>query len=830
MHLPSHLDRGFTAWLRFVLGRPRTTLAAVALLALAAMVGLSRLELRMDGRAMVPPDDPAVLFDREVRELFGVRDPLVILLESRRPEGIYHPDFLRRLIGVSAAVRGLPGVPDEQIVSLATERRDRVYPNTLRFRPFLDPVPDTPVLLDRLREDVAAAGILLDGTLVSHDQTAATVLVGLPDVEEIGDRSPLYREVLRRVAPFAGDQVDIRVVGAPAAEALLGHHILEDMARLLPLSIASMAVLLFLRLRRVWGVLLGLVEVGSCLLATFGLMGWCGVPVSLTSGVLPLVLVSLCLADEIHLFTHYQNLLDREPGASKTEIITRNFQDLLPPVLVTALTTVFGFLSFLASPIAPIRQFGAFAALGVLYGLFFSLTVIPAALMLLSSEALRRRHEEKRSEDRLLRPFLAAARRPGLTLAATLVLAAGLSLGMKDLFVQDSWIEGFAPHSDFRRDTDRVNAHLLGTHNLLIHLKVAGDGTPPEGDGRQGWLLDPELLREIGRFEEHLRARPEVGGVLGPASHLSTISYLWHARKEGTRAIPEDPLQVARVYRFFDIVRGPHRRREVVDDGLDRALINVFLKNANYRETQRLIDDLMAWDGFRSHRVELAVAGDVAVSQAMIPAIVRSQVSSLLWALAGAFLTLVVLLRSVRGAAVAILPASLAVACVFGVMGWLQIPLGVATSMFCSISLGVGVDFAIHFVAARQRARAQGAENATESALRDAGPPILTDMAVVALSFAWMILSQVPSNARLGVLVALALGLACTFTLLGLPSAWNVDRANQLPDPNRSPGSPRATIRPRSRIRASWQSARTSSVACETYSMGTRSSSRTRRR
>lgn len=787
MHLPPFLDRRFAGWFRFIQSRPRTVLAAVALLTLAAMTGLSRLELRMDGRALVPPDSPAVLFDREVREVFGVRDSLVILLESRRPEGIYHPDFLRRLIAVTEAVRGLPGVPDEQIVSLVTERRDRVYPGTLEFRPFLDPFPGTPMLLEQLRGDIAAAGVLLEGTLVSHDQTAATVLVGVPDVEEIGDRSPLYREVVKRVSPFADEHLDVTVVGAPAAEALLGHHILGDMALLLPLSIASMAVLLFLRLRRVWGVVLGVVEVGSCLLVTFGLMGWLGVPVSLTSGVLPLVLVSLSLAEEVHIFTHFQNLLGRADGEPKARTVLRTFQDLLPPILVTSLTTGFGFLSFLASPIAPIRQFGAFAALGTFYSLFFSLTANPAVLTLLPAEALRRRPREQRSEDRLLRPFLAAARRPRLTLAAILALAAGLSLGMKDLFVQDSWIEGFAPRSEFRQDTDRVNAHLLGTHNLLIHLAVSGQGTPPEGDGRQGWLIAPALLEEIGRFEEHLRGREEVGGVLGPYSHLSTVAYLWQARREGSRAIPGDAFKVARTYHFFETVRGEHRRREVVNDELDRALINVFLKNANYRETQRLIDDIMAWDGFKSHRVELSVAGDVAVSQAMIPAIVRSQVSSLLWALAGAFLTLMVLLRSVRSAAVGILPATLAVVCVFGGMGWLQIPLGVATSMFCAITLGIGVDYAMHFVAARERARARsGAENSTLSALRDAGPAILTDMAVIAISFAWMTLSQVPSNARLGVLVALALGLACTLTLLGLPSAFTA--------PLRAPSSERRSV------------------------------------
>ncbi len=787
------LDRALLTWIRGVQRFPRATLMAVALATLVAAAGLARLEMRMDGRAMVPRHDPAVVFDQEVRELFGIRDPLVILLESERPEGIYHPDFLRKLVDVTAALQGLPGVPAEQIVSLATERRDRVYPNTLKFRPFLDPFPDTPLLLARLEEDVAAAGGLLAGTLVSRDHKAAAVFLGVPEVAEMGDRGPLYREVLARVAPFAGPEVEIRVVGAPAAEALLGVHILEDMARLLPLAIASMALLLLVRLGRLWPVAISIVEVGSCLVATFGLMGWAGVPVSLTSGVLPLVLISLCLADEIHVLSHYQLLLEREPGQAKAEIVGRTFRDMVPPVLMTTLTTSLGFLSFTPAAIEPIRHFGTFAALGTGYGFLFSITAVPAMLALLPAEAVRRRERTRRSDALLLRALGAPLGRPRLALGVLLLLAAGLGLGVRNLVVQDGWIDGFAPGSAFRRDTERVNAQLLGTHVLQIHLAVTGEGTPPAGDGRQGWLLDPALLREIDEFEAHLRALPEVGGVLGPASHVATVAHLWQGRKEGTRAIPGDALAVARVYRFFDLVRGKHRRREVVNDGLDRALVTVFLKNANYQETRRLIGDMMAWPGFKSHHVTLALAGDVAVSQAMIPAIVRSQVSSLVLALGGVFLALLLLLRSAKTAFVATLPAALAVGSMFGAMGWLGMPLGVATSMFCAIALGVGVDYAIHLVAARQRALGRGEADPTRAAVEEAGPPIATDFAVIAFSFGWMTLSQVPSNVRLGILVAVALGLACVFTLVGLAAALSLWGGTREPDQEGGSGAMAST-------------------------------------
>ncbi len=783
MALTDGWERASSRWIRWVLGRPWWVVAAVLVTTVAAMAGLPRLELRMDGRAMVPPDDPTVIFDRDVRQVFGRRDPLVVLVEGRGPGGVYDPEVLRRVAEISRLAAGLDRVGPEHVMSLATERRDRVYPNTLRFRPFLDPFPDTPTLLRVLADDVEATRIL-EGTLVSRDASGAAVLVGVPDVEEVGDRAAFYRRVRELVQPFESPEVRITVVGAPAAEALLGYHILDDLERLLPLTLATIALLLLLRLGRLWAVLVTLSEVGLCLAATFGLMGWLGVPLSLTTGVLPVVLVSLGLADEIHIFSHYQRVLDAAPAGPGDGAIETTFREMIPPVLLTSATTALGFLSFLASPIRPIRHFGLFAAVGILYCLIFSLTVMPASLKLLPAAALRSPRRRRDRSDLLLglvRPLL---RRPAVTLVALALAVAFVASGIRDLTVQDSWIDGFAPGSKFRRDTDHVNDELLGTHSLLVHLQAFGDGSgrPPEGDGRSGWLLDPKLLEEIGRFEAYVRSLDGVGGVLGPYSHLTTVAYLWRGRKEGMRAIPEDPVTVARVYRFFDLVRGKNRRREVVNDGLDRALVNVFLKDANYLQTKVLIDDILGWQrNFHSQRVRLSVAGDVAVSQAMIPAIVHSQVASLLLAVGGAFLVLCLLLRSLRTGLLALLPTAAAVACIFGAMGWLGIPLGVATSMFCAITLGVGVDYAIHYVSAHRRRRAAGAAEPALAALEEAGPPILTDMAVIGCSFAWMATSQVPSNARLGLLVALALASACLLTLAGLGSFWSWREARAAP-------------------------------------------------
>ncbi|HEX9640676.1 MAG TPA: MMPL family transporter, partial [Candidatus Krumholzibacteria bacterium] len=101
-------------------------------------------------------------------------------------------------------------------------------------------------------------------------------------------------------------------------------------------------------------------------------------------------------------------------------------------------------------------------------------------------------------------------------------------------------------------------------------------------------------------------------------------------------------------------------------------------------------------------------------------------------------------------------------------MGWLGMPLGVATSMFCAIILGISIDYAIHFLERFNAAKACGHAAPELLALREAGPAIVVDALAIALGFGLLSVSQVPANGRLGLLVALALLSGCLLTLLGL--------------------------------------------------------------
>jgi predicted RND superfamily exporter protein len=169
--------------------------------------------------------------------------------------------------------------------------------------------------------------------------------------------------------------------------------------------------------------------------------------------------------------------------------------------------------------------------------------------------------------------------------------------------------------------------------------------------------------------------------------------------------------------------------------------------------------------------IKLGFAGDVAVSQSLIHGIVTTQLQSLAWSLAGVFFVTACFGGSLRWGVCCLLPSLLAVVVKFAVMGWLDIPLGVATSMFAAMTLGIGVNCAIHLMESWDQTRAGGATSveALTQALSLTGAPALINTLAVSLGFGVLMLSQVPANARLGILLVLGLVNCFVASVLLLP-------------------------------------------------------------
>jgi predicted RND superfamily exporter protein len=882
----------FGAFSRFAIRFPRCSLLFTLLILIAAVPGLNRLKLRTDAQTLVPAGDAGVAFDHAIRQKFGIEDQMVVIIRAPRVEGVFNPVTIQLTRDLTAAFAKLPGLNPSNLLSLATEPSFRLRPGTLINQKLLEPPLTSAPELAQLREDLHRIK-LYTGTLVSFDGRATAILLGVP---ANADRPALYHQVLKTVSAYPKGENEIFVTGAPVAESLLGAHILEDLGvpkkwlgaatsegvaettgklrtcpdelrlfitrrvGLVPLAALVMFLVLLLAFRNLPAAVVPLPGVAATLLFVLGAMGWCGVPVYLTIAVMPVLLTAIGVTNDIYLFNRYFTLLRERAGSPHEALVAETFEKLVCPVAVTSLTSAVGFFSFAFSPIAPVRAFGIVTGVGVLFGLFYSLTTVPALLVLLNPAwFLSGQRRAQRTRAALGEYFVQFARgvtkwRRAIAWSALLITAL-TPLGIRRLAVQDSWMDSFDPASEFRRNARIVNENFHGMHLLYVsfdspavisgesnsaamrstilslpaklvenpatieggtavisfitgsgsnfiwqsHVEMAarvGDqvvatlaakSAPPgfwDALPRASRLhyeiavrshVRPEtihLLRELSGFIR-LRSHRAVGAVLGPPDYLLTTRFMVRPNDPNARQWVDDPAQIKLLWDYYGLALGPHRLRQLVDTNYWQSLTTVFLKDANFADTAALMRDIRDFEREKlaPQGIKIGFAGDVAVSQSLIQGIVRTQLESLTVSLAGIFLVTALFGGSVRWGFYCLLPNVLAVLVKFAVMGWVGIPLGVATSMFAAMTLGIGVNCAIHILEGFRQAQADGAatEEAISRALALTGPPALLNTLCICLGFGVLLLSQVPANARLGLLMVIGLINCFIASLLLLP-------------------------------------------------------------
>lgn len=905
----------------FSIRRPFLVLLIATIVTLSAAPGLPRLRLHTDGHALVPHGAPEFRIDERIRAEFGILDPVVVLISTANRDGVFNRDTLRFVRDATEAVAAVAGVTPATVTSLSTEVGFRHQPNSLKFATLLDPLPEDQSDIARLRDDVRKIR-LYTGSIVSFDEKSTAVYVGTPTG---CDRVRFFTDVqvaIQRLSVPTNDR--IQVIGAPVAEALLGLHILEDLGippkllgastfgetetdefvegesdiaavlfavrrfisrriGLLPVTILLMTLVFAVGFRRSITAVVPMLEVGACLFFVFGLMGLVGVPIYLTIAVVPIILTAAGVCDEIHLLSCYRRHVHAAGGAIvqpevRRAVVRDTMREMAGPIMRTSLTTAVGFASFIWAPIEPVRMFGVITAFGVVFCMVWSLTVMPAILTIIHPRRLVRSSTRNVVSAEAGAPFDLSGkvtggpfarlaellmRRRSLVVPAFGLLLIGSTFGIRKVVVQDSWIDGFDPHSEFRHATAEFNEQFFGTHVLQLcvdaskrtfeytadsgtfedhryplpaHLlrspgQFVGDrvwlssvedrgksstSRPDDGSG-QRWRSSIESIETNGVQKffrtprsdglpiyvvDRTRARPvrieigdrpmtsprvmaavrslgelvrgetryAVGGVLDAADYIETSRYMIRPDEPDSRTIPQSVDEIESLWSKYAFIRGPQRQRQLVDSNYSRALTTVYLRNANFVDTAQLMRHIRAFEREKlaPAGISLEFAGDVAVSQALIDGIVSTQVKSLVFSLVGIFLVTCLMGRSWLYGLYCVLPCALSLPIVFAAMGWMGIPLGVATSMFAAMILGAGVDFAIH-VLDRFRAIDASPEIAVKQALVDTGFPVTVNAMALSAGMLVLTLSQVPANARLGFLLAVGL-LSCLFvSLLLLP-------------------------------------------------------------
>jgi hypothetical protein len=437
----------------------------------------------------------------------------------------------------------------------------------------------------------------------------------------------------------------------------------------------------------------------------------------------------------------------------------------------------------------PIRYFGLFGALGVAVAWLLTVSWLPAAMSLLPPKPSRlMKHIDSAIADPVGRMVLKlgsfVTRGPRVVLLVSSVLC-GVALAAAALVrVDHARIENFNESEPLYIADREINRTLAGTNHLDIVIEAAA------ADG----ILEPVTLRKIEALQRYVQTLNGVGAVTSIVDYIKQLNRAVDGGGEASYVVPDDRSLIAQLMLTYQASAPPTELQSLIDSVNRTALVRVWLRADRWSEQRKVV---LATRGyvereFGNGPLTATLTGRVMLDYEWVQSVASGHAFSVLASTLSVLLMCIVIFRSFRDGLLCLAPLFVSVVLVYAVMGLFDIWLGVATSMFAAVAIGLGIDLAIHMVARARKAECMGLD--TDAAIayvyRSTGRAVLFNAAAVGLGFGILTLSAAPPIRMFGILVATAIVGAFVAALTVLPALMRVI-GGSVPHPRR-----RATDRP----------------------------------
>ena len=727
--------------------------------------------------AFIDKASPALIYKNRIEDVFGLTDPVVIAVIDRDEDGIFDPSNLALVQSLTDAVKQLPQIDPDKVVSLATENYIVGTNDGIIAEGFLDRDTEffkapTPTMERAIEVHDAIDNFpLYQGSLVGRTGTATLIIAEILDEK---DAQATYDAVLAIVADTSiPEGSEVHVAGEGAVAGYLSAYIDHDAKRLNPMAGLIITVVLIVAFLSVRAAIVPNIIVAATVLGSFGLMAASATPFFVITNGLVVNLIGIAVADSIHVLSAYYGHLRERPSATNRQAASAAMSAMWRPITLTTVTTIVGFLALAASSnMPPVRAFGLFGALGVGLAWIYSMTLLPTILSLwpvhrVSSPFSRRKNGVIRNN--FTERMLLSLGRSVLSAPKTVIGLAGLLFvigvfGAGQVVVDEARIENFKPTELVYQADQAINAETDGIYNLDILVEAASI----EG------LYDPALLKRIEAMQVYMETLPHVSGTNSIVDYIKQLNRAANENDPAYYAIPDDANLVAQLLFLYGASADPTDFDEEVDYDYRQALIRARVDEGRYTTSKKIVPALedYAETVFNRPDAKATITGRTTVNFYWIEGIDRSTLFSVILSFCAVTLVAMLIFRSVTAGLLAAMPVGFAVLLVYAVMGFAKISLGVSTAMFAAIAIGLSIDFAIHALdKLREIGRDIGLNRqALLKFYKETGRALFFNFIAVSCGFGVLMTSSVPPLVKFGCLVAVAVTVAFIASMTLLPA------------------------------------------------------------
>ena len=666
-----------------------------------------------DMMKMLPKDLNSKITWDAVQDEFGSTE-IIFIAFGRESESVFKSQALADLWSLSEELETLSSVDD--VISISTATR---IDNIDGFME-IDDLQSAQTLTDAEIDEIKiylGKNPNIKKQLVSKGEDYLLTIV--QPYDDVG--LDTFRNDVVTAAEAILNNYQIHFGGTAYITGSVPQLIREDVQSLIKAGILIMVVILLLNLRSLPGVIMVLMVIGFSLVSMMGFMGWIysitgsdRFLFALLNTSMPIILLTIANSDGVHVVTKFF----REMRVTKdvNTAVATTMDSLLIPIFLTSITTIAAFLTMISSPLEPLVGYGICISVGIGWAWFLSSLMLPAVISLKKWD-----HESRAIAQASVFEVLIGRLGEVVLKYPKYVFSTGLFLvffglaGLYKITVDVNVASFFKPGTEIRDSMDFMDQEMTGTMDLRIRV---------EGD-----IKDPDILRKMDSLQVFVEKNNKIAVTYSIADVVKQMHRTVMDDSLKYESIPTSREKVNNLFTMYSMSGDPDDFSAMIDYDYTVGLITALSTVMTTEEVFSFVVSVSNYiTTYFNENLNINVTGMIVVIRDMVIMIIQSSSLSILFSLILIGIIASIFFKRILWGFLAVVPLTAAVILNFGLMGHFNVTLNHITAILSSIIIGVGVDFAIHFISQFRRLSQTAHEDQLSlEVIKDVGYPIILD-------------------------------------------------------------------------------------------------------
>jgi predicted RND superfamily exporter protein len=755
---------------RFIIQYRLTLILLIGLITIGMGYFASKVQMSYDINRTVPANDPDMMMLEKFRAQFGEDGNIIAV--GIKDSSIYEQKNFEAYRVLCRNLKQISGV--NEVISLPMMKI--ILKDAVNSRFYLANIFPEKIRSEKEFDSLLTTALnqkIYQGQLFNTDNGATMAIVSVnKDVMNSALREELTASLLKEGEAFEKKTgIALHYAGLPFIRTQVANQVKKEMQLFLFASAFITGLIMFVFFRSFRAVMFSMIIIAIVVVWTLGTLSLFGFKITMLSGLIPPVIVTIGITNAIYLLNKYH--LEFVRTQDKIEAITVVVRKMGLATFLTNLTVAIGFLTLLSTDVLILREFGVVAGVNIIALFFVSLVMIPSIFSWLPTPTARHlRHLNFKVMNSFLHVIDQMVHRQRFAIYFVSVAVAVMSVyGITKLRSVSFMVDDMPEDSQIKRDLKFFEANFAGIMPLEVVVEFKTKKRRP--------ILDPKNLEKLERFETFLDSLPEVSKPVSFISFVKASKQAFYNNNPDRYSLPNknEGLFIIRYMKGQSDNSG--LVKSFVDSTYSKVRISSQIADIGSVRMDSLVHDVIEprmksiFVAEGKDSIITSVTGSTKIFIKGNKFLIDNLQESLLLAFLLITISMAALFANVRMIIISLLPNLLALMITAGIMGYMDIPLKASTALIFSITFGISVDNSIRFLA---KYRQEILSNnffiplAVTDSIMETGKSIIYTSIVLFAGFIIFAFSSFGGTIALGLLTSTTLVISMFTNLILLPA------------------------------------------------------------